>query len=213
MHQSTQSTNPRTNPSKFHEKILRIGGAGKWGFYEAASLNFLSRPFWFFFASSQWKKQPVYMRYNFYLHFGWFFQNLGKEVVRTFMHTTVSCKWIGTPFPSIYYELTIKLAIRYHHVLYHRIWYVVAQRFKNNFEIAFDFLYSNVKFYTFNHYRKKGKIRKFKVWKKGTQFQKHFGSILSMIWVPTARPGCSLAVNVDMCFLWSQFILQFHNFY
>ena len=35
---SINPTNPRTNPWKFHEKILRIGGAGKWGF--------LSRPFW-----------------------------------------------------------------------------------------------------------------------------------------------------------------------
>ena len=46
---SINPTNPRTNPWKFHEKILRIGGAGKWVFFEAAILNFLSRPFWFFF--------------------------------------------------------------------------------------------------------------------------------------------------------------------
>ena len=46
---SINPTNPRTNPWKFHEKILRIGGAGKWGFFEAAILNFLSRPFWIFF--------------------------------------------------------------------------------------------------------------------------------------------------------------------
>jgi hypothetical protein len=32
------------------------------------------------------------MRYHFFLHYGWFFQNLGKEAVRTFMHTTVSSK-------------------------------------------------------------------------------------------------------------------------
>ena len=30
------------------------------------------------------------MRYHFFLHYGWFFQNLGKEAVRTFMHTTVA---------------------------------------------------------------------------------------------------------------------------
>ena len=30
------------------------------------------------------------MRDHFFLHYGWFFQNLGKEAVRTFMHTTVS---------------------------------------------------------------------------------------------------------------------------
>ena len=29
------------------------------------------------------------MRYHFFMHYGWFFQNLGKEAVRTFMHTTV----------------------------------------------------------------------------------------------------------------------------
>ena len=31
---------PRTNPRKFHEKILTIGGAGKWHYFEW--------PFWFF---------------------------------------------------------------------------------------------------------------------------------------------------------------------
>ena len=46
---SINSTNPRTNPWNFHEKILRIGRVRKWGFFEAAILNFLSRPFWFFF--------------------------------------------------------------------------------------------------------------------------------------------------------------------
>ena len=30
------------------------------------------------------------MRYHFFLHYGWFFQNLGKEGRRTFMHTTVA---------------------------------------------------------------------------------------------------------------------------
>ena len=29
------------------------------------------------------------MRYHFFLHYGWFFHNLGKEGWRTFMHTTV----------------------------------------------------------------------------------------------------------------------------
>ena len=29
------------------------------------------------------------MRHHFFLHYGWVFQNLGKEAVRTFMHTTV----------------------------------------------------------------------------------------------------------------------------
>ena len=30
------------------------------------------------------------MRYHFFLHYGWFFQNLGKEGRRTLMHTTVN---------------------------------------------------------------------------------------------------------------------------
>ena len=38
---SINSTNPRTNPWNFQEKILRIGGAGKWAFF--------SRPFWICF--------------------------------------------------------------------------------------------------------------------------------------------------------------------
>ena len=29
------------------------------------------------------------MRYHLFLHYGWLFQNLGKEAVRTFLHTTV----------------------------------------------------------------------------------------------------------------------------
>ena len=35
------------------------------------------------------------MRYHFFLHYGWFFQNLGKEGWRTFMHTTVILKKFG----------------------------------------------------------------------------------------------------------------------
>ena len=41
-----------------------------------------------FFTSSHCKKQPIHMRYHFFLHYGWFFQNLGIEAVRTFMHNT-----------------------------------------------------------------------------------------------------------------------------
>ena len=101
---SINSTNPRTTPWKFHEKILRIGGAGKWGFFQAAILNFLSRPFWFFFASYQWKTQPIYMRFHFFLHYGWFFQNLGIEAVRTFMHTTVPGTFLNikVAFPTVW---------------------------------------------------------------------------------------------------------------
>ena len=46
---SINPTNPRTNPWKFHEKILRIGGAGKWVFFWGGHFESLSRPFWIFF--------------------------------------------------------------------------------------------------------------------------------------------------------------------
>ena len=36
------------------------------------------------------------MRDHFFLHYGWFFQNLRKEAVRTFMHTTVTLVLIVT---------------------------------------------------------------------------------------------------------------------
>ena len=40
--------------------------------------------------SSNEKKQPIHMRYHFFVHHEWFLQNLGKEAVRTNMHRTVS---------------------------------------------------------------------------------------------------------------------------
>ena len=45
---SINPTNPRTNPWNFHEKILRIGGAGKWPFFESAILNFFFQNKFFF---------------------------------------------------------------------------------------------------------------------------------------------------------------------
>ena len=91
---SINSTIPRTDPWEFHEKILRIGGAGKWGFFEAAILNFLSRPFWNFFCFISVKTPAHLYEVSFFLHYGWFFQNLGKEGSRTFMHTTVRWSWV-----------------------------------------------------------------------------------------------------------------------
>ena len=84
----------------FDEKILRIGGAGKWGF--------LSRPFWiskwptqnFFLLLLNKNKQLLHMRYHLFLKYGWFSQNLGKEAVWTNMHTTV----IQASFQMVFYE-------------------------------------------------------------------------------------------------------------
>ena len=96
---------PNQCPS--HQSILLTQGPIHENFmkkyWELAELEnevFLRRPFWifksailnFFFASFHWKMQPISMRGHFFLHYGWFFQNLRKEAVRTFMHTTVILK-------------------------------------------------------------------------------------------------------------------------
>ena len=80
---SINSTNPRTNLWNFREKILRIADFEKRIFFESAILNFLSRPFWFFFQKKLYhlkeNKQPVHMRYHLFLHYGWFHQNLEED--------------------------------------------------------------------------------------------------------------------------------------
>ena len=92
------------NQCPLHQSILLTQGPiheifmkKYWELAELENEVFLRWPFWifrsailnFFFASSHWKMQTFYMRYHFFLHYGWFFQNLGQEAVRTFMHTTV----------------------------------------------------------------------------------------------------------------------------
>ena len=74
----------------FFEKILRIGAAG----IESTILIFFSQNF--FLRHLKENKQPILMRYHFFLHYGWFFQNFGKEAVRTNMHTTVYGTWNAT---------------------------------------------------------------------------------------------------------------------
>ena len=57
---------------------------------------FLNRPFGiFFWLHLNENKQPVHMRYHLFLHYGWFHQNLGKDFIRTNMHTTVCCRGIA----------------------------------------------------------------------------------------------------------------------
>ena len=65
----------------------------KWGFFELAILNF-------FLPHLNENKQPVYMRYHLFLHYGWFFQNLGKDFIRTNVHTTVH----GTQWVKVFSE-------------------------------------------------------------------------------------------------------------
>ena len=74
--------------NRFHEKILRIGGAKKWAFFQLVILIFFFKKN-LFFVLFQWKNLGFHMRYHFFLHYGWSLQNLGKEAVWTNMHTTV----------------------------------------------------------------------------------------------------------------------------
>ena len=86
------STNRRTNLSNFHEKTLRIGGAGKWGFFRVGHyliFFFQKRKSFFCFISMKTSSPFISGTYNLFLHYGWFLQNLGKDFIRTNMHTTV----------------------------------------------------------------------------------------------------------------------------
>ena len=42
------------------------------------------------------KTKGFHMRYHLFLHYGWFLQNLGKDTVRTNMHTTVKSIFVTT---------------------------------------------------------------------------------------------------------------------
>ena len=57
---SINPTNPRTHPAQFGKKILRIGGYGKWPFFESAILIFFFQKKNFFFASFLWKLVNIY---------------------------------------------------------------------------------------------------------------------------------------------------------
>ena len=53
-------------------------------------LVFIERMQFFFSKENQ---LGFYMRYHLFLQYGWFLQNLGKDVIRTNMHTTVHTLW------------------------------------------------------------------------------------------------------------------------
>ena len=70
--------------------LLRIGGAGKLGFFESAILIFFFFQIHrFFLLHLNESKQPVHMSYHLFLHYGWFLQTLVKVFIRANMHTTV----------------------------------------------------------------------------------------------------------------------------
>ena len=71
-------------------------------------------------ASSNEKKQPIYMRYHFFVHHEWFLQNLGKKAVRTNMHTTV----LPREFNYIFKDFSRQLATFLKPNERHMVWYV-----------------------------------------------------------------------------------------
>ena len=84
---------PRTNPWNFRKNILRIGGAEKWHFLAFWLLGFSKKNCFVFCNANQ---LGFYMRYHLLLHYGWFVQNLGKDFIRTNMHTTVASSFLGS---------------------------------------------------------------------------------------------------------------------
>ena len=79
------------------EPIHEIFTKKYWELAELENDLFFRRPFWIFFFKKKKKlhhlnenKQPVHMRYHLFLHYEWFLQNLGKDFIRTNMHTTVT---------------------------------------------------------------------------------------------------------------------------
>ena len=80
---SINSTNQRTNPWNFFAKKY-------WEMAELENELFFSWPIWIcFFVFSNENNLGFHMIYHFFLHYGCFFQNLGKDFIRTSMHTTV----------------------------------------------------------------------------------------------------------------------------
>ena len=77
---------------KFSWKNIEIWRSWKMSFFLVGHFEFLfAKKFFFFFFNE--KNLGFHMRYHFFLHYGWFLQNLGKEAVRTNMHTTVGIRW------------------------------------------------------------------------------------------------------------------------
>ena len=82
---------PRTNTWNFCEKILRIGRAQKWHLFLVFGFQLFvfSKKNCFVFPNIN--QFGIHIRYHLFLHFKWFFENLGKDFIRTNMDMTVFC--------------------------------------------------------------------------------------------------------------------------
>ena len=121
MSDSLTATKVETNQCPSHQSILLTQGPIHENFmkkyWELAELEnefFLRRPFWifksailiFFFASSHWKMQPIYMRYHFFSALWMVFpeswkrscSNFYAHNCRSFGHTRFEVLMIGDAF-------------------------------------------------------------------------------------------------------------------
>ena len=128
---SINPTNPRTNQWIFWKKILRIGGDGKWPFFESAILNF------FFqktnFKMADWKKayfpkSPILKIFSRkFLRFVLGLVGLNDEVQK--MHFLAVFELLSDSLTAIYVEL--HQCPSHHSILLTqgRIWEIFAKKF------------------------------------------------------------------------------------
>ena len=89
---SINPTNPRTNPWNFHEKILRIGGAKKWGLYPFFWVGhfefFFSRKNYFFCFISMKRPKAFIWGIIYFCNIDGFFRILEKTSLQ------LICTWL-----------------------------------------------------------------------------------------------------------------------
>ena len=86
---------------KFLKKILRIGGAGKLTFCSVflfLVIGFFKKKCFLCFINEKTKGS---YEVAFFLHYGWFLQNLEKGFIPTNMHTTVLLSNLQNAFKNV----------------------------------------------------------------------------------------------------------------
>jgi hypothetical protein len=74
---------------KFSEKNIENWQSWKMTFFLGGHFEFFFSRFFFFLLHLIKKTKGFHMRYNFFLYYGWFLNNIRKDFIRTNMHTTV----------------------------------------------------------------------------------------------------------------------------
>ena len=95
---------------KLSWKILRIGGAGKWPFFESAILIFFSNFFIFYFFSPMKNNLAVHMRYISFISALWMVSSESRKKIHSIYYAH-DCIWLCTPsaksnFSPIWWSVT-----------------------------------------------------------------------------------------------------------